>query len=100
MSYELEFDPRAWKEWNRLDRTIKEQFKEKLAEVIQNPRIESNRLRELSDCYRIKLRRSGYRLVSRGATKINIKISLVRLFSALRVLQGAYRRLALSHSPL
>ena len=63
MSYELEFDPRAWKEWNKLDRTIKEQFKKKLAEVIQNPRVESNRLRELSDCYRIKLRRSGYRLV-------------------------------------
>lgn len=63
MSYELEFDPRAWKEWKKLDRTVQEQFKKRLAEVVNKPRIESNKLREFPDCYRIKLRRSGYRLV-------------------------------------
>jgi len=63
MSYELEFEPRAWKEWKKLDRTVQTQFKKRLATVIKNPRIESNKLREFPDCYRIKLRRSGYRLV-------------------------------------
>ncbi|HLS51489.1 MAG TPA: type II toxin-antitoxin system mRNA interferase toxin, RelE/StbE family [Burkholderiaceae bacterium] len=63
MSYELEFDPRALKEWQKLDQTIKQQFKKRLAEVVTNPRIETSRLRDFPDCYRIKLRSSGYRLV-------------------------------------
>ena len=28
-----------------------------------NPRVEANRLRDLPDCYKIKLRRAGYRLI-------------------------------------
>ena len=38
-------------------------FKKKLGEVLEQPRIEVNRLRELPDCYKIKLRKAGYRLV-------------------------------------
>ncbi|MCH7071949.1 type II toxin-antitoxin system mRNA interferase toxin, RelE/StbE family, partial [Escherichia coli] len=34
-----------------------------LEQVLQHPRIDKNRLRELHDCYKIKLRASGYRLV-------------------------------------
>lgn len=63
MTYNLEFDPRALKEWFKLGETVRRQFKKKLAEVLENPRIEANRLRELPDCYKIKLRASGYRLV-------------------------------------
>lgn len=63
MSYELVFDPRALKEWKKLGATVREQFKKKLAEVLINPRVESARLRELADCYKIKLKSSGYRLV-------------------------------------
>ncbi|MFM2479741.1 type II toxin-antitoxin system RelE family toxin [Celerinatantimonas sp. MCCC 1A17872] len=63
MTYELEFDPRAWKEWKKLGATVQQQFKKKLAEVVKAPRIEANRLRELPDCYKIKLRSSGFRLV-------------------------------------
>lgn len=63
MSYELAFDPRALKEWNKLGETVKAQFKKKLAEVLSNPRIETARLYDLPDCYKIKLRSSGYRLV-------------------------------------
>ncbi|TCJ98423.1 mRNA interferase RelE/StbE [Volucribacter psittacicida] len=63
MTYELYFDPRALKEWQKLGKTVKEQFKKKLAKVLQNPRIEANRLSSFSDCYKIKLREAGYRLV-------------------------------------
>ena len=63
MTFELEFDPRAWKEWEKLGDTVRQQLKKKLAEVLLNPRIEANRLHSLPDCYKIKLRSSGYRLV-------------------------------------
>lgn len=63
MSYELEFLEDAWKEWERLDPGLKVQFKKKLSERLAHPRVESARLRQLPDCYKIKLRRSGYRLV-------------------------------------
>lgn len=43
--------------------TVREQLKKKLAEVLVNPRVEANRLHALPDCYKIKLRSSGYRLV-------------------------------------
>ena len=63
MTFELEFDPRAWKEWKKLGDTVRQQFKKKLAEVLERPRVEANRLHGLPDCYKIKLRSSGYRLV-------------------------------------
>ena len=40
-----------------------EHLKKKLATILVNPRIHANRLRALPDCYKIKLRSSGYRLV-------------------------------------
>lgn len=63
MTYELEFDPRALKEWQKLDQTVREQFKKKLSEVIKNPEIPANKLSGYRNCYKIKLRKAGYRLV-------------------------------------
>ncbi|MCP3699908.1 MAG: type II toxin-antitoxin system RelE/ParE family toxin [Aliivibrio sp.] len=63
MTYDIEFDKRALKEWEKLDSEVKKQFKNKLSKVLENPKIEANRLRELPDCYKIKLRKSGYRLI-------------------------------------
>lgn len=63
MTYSLEFDARALKEWQKLGDTVRQQLKKKLAEVLLNPRIEASRLHSLPDCYKIKLRSSGYRLV-------------------------------------
>jgi len=63
MTYRLEFDARALKEWQKLGDTVRLQFKKKLAQVIINPRVEANRLHSLPDCYKIKLRSSGYPLV-------------------------------------
>lgn len=63
MAYHLDFDERALKEWRKLGSTVREQLKKKLAEVLELPRIEANRLHGMPDCYKIKLRSSGYRLV-------------------------------------
>lgn len=43
--------------------TVRQQLKKKLATILVNPRIEPNRLHAFPDCYKIKLRSSGYRLV-------------------------------------
>jgi mRNA interferase RelE/StbE len=53
MTYSLEFDDRALKEWRKLGDTIREQLKKKLAAILLNPRIEANRLHSLPDCYKI-----------------------------------------------
>ena len=65
MSYSLRFHELALKEWKRLDSTIQEQFKKKLRERLENPRISSAALSGMKDCYKIKLRAVGYRLVYR-----------------------------------
>ncbi|MBT4668720.1 MAG: type II toxin-antitoxin system RelE/ParE family toxin [Candidatus Ruthia sp.] len=63
MSYKLTFKQDAKKEWDKLNKSIKVIFVKKLEERLVNPHIESARLRQLKDCYKIKLRRAGYRLV-------------------------------------
>ena len=63
MTYELAFKQDALKEWNKLDSTIRTQFKKKLIERLDNPKVESSRLNGMKDCYKIKLKKSGYRLV-------------------------------------
>ncbi len=63
MNYELAFKKSALKEWRKLDGPVREQFKKKLAERLEQPRVETDNLRGLPDCYKIKLRNSGYRLV-------------------------------------
>ena len=63
MTYSLDFDARALKEWQKLGDTVRQQLKKKLVEILKNPRVETNRLHGLPDCYKIKLRSSGYRLI-------------------------------------
>ena len=63
MSYELAFLEEALKEWQKLDATVREQFKSKLAERLRNPRVPASRLSGHPDRYKIKLRSAGYRLV-------------------------------------
>ena len=63
MTFKLVFKQEALKEWGKLDTTIRSQFKKKLIERLEKPHIESARLSGMKDCYKIKLRRAGYRLV-------------------------------------
>ena len=64
MSYELAIHPGAEKEWAKLDGSIKRRFKEKLAsERLKRPRVAKDALRELPDCYKIKITTPQYRLI-------------------------------------
>ena len=61
--YSLEFNVQAKKEWDKLNSTIRLQLAKKLKERLANPRVEPDKLRDMPDCYKIKLRSVGYRLV-------------------------------------
>lgn len=63
MSYELNFHPDALDEWRKLDKSVRDQFKKKLAERLQTPRVPASQLSSPKDRYKIKLRNAGYRLV-------------------------------------
>lgn len=63
MSYKLLFKADALKEWKSLDNPIRKQFLKKLKERLIKPRDEASRLSGMKNCYKIKLRSSGYRLV-------------------------------------
>ncbi|MFV8800297.1 type II toxin-antitoxin system RelE family toxin [Yersinia sp. LJYL362] len=63
MNYKLEFEENALKEFKKLGSTLQVQFKKKLISVLENPHIPANKLCGMRDCYKIKLRASGYRLV-------------------------------------
>jgi len=62
MTYSLKFKPKALKEWNKLNSTIKKQFAKKLEAILENPHIPHNKLSGFNNIYKIKLRQSGYRL--------------------------------------
>lgn len=63
MTYKLTFLKSAKKEWDKLTPSIKTQFKSKLAKRLEDPCIPKDKLAGMIDCYKIKLRASGYRLV-------------------------------------
>ncbi len=63
MTYELAFKASALKEWQKLGRTVREQFKKKLKERLENPHVPGAALSGATNLYKIKLRQAGYRLV-------------------------------------
>lgn len=64
-TYRLVFLTDAKKEWDKLGPTIRSQFGKKLQERLLSPRVPAARLSDMPDCYKIKLRAAGYRLVYR-----------------------------------
>ncbi|QFU32838.1 type II toxin-antitoxin system RelE/ParE family toxin [Brevundimonas sp. Bb-A] len=65
MPFDLQFLPSALKEWEKLGAPVRVQFKEKLAERLESPRVPKDALHGMRDHYKIKLRYAGYRLVYR-----------------------------------
>jgi len=63
MTYKLTFLESAKKEWDKLSEQIKNDFKKKLLQRLENPIISKDNLSGLKNCYKIKLRAVGYRLV-------------------------------------
>lgn len=64
MAYAIRVHEDFIDELNKLDHAIKLQLRKKLDKVVENPHIPKNRLSgDLHNCYKIKLRRAGVRLV-------------------------------------
>lgn len=63
MTYELEFNEKALEEFDKLSPDIANQFIKKLEKILENPRIPKNKLCGAKDLYKIKLRKSGFRLL-------------------------------------
>ena len=62
--FELAIHAGADKEWSKLGGSIKRRLKEKLEnERLINPRVVKDALRELPDCYKIKITTPQYRLI-------------------------------------
>ena len=91
MSYELRFHPDALDEWRKLDSTVREQLKKKLAERLQEPQVPAARLSGQKDRYKIKLKSLGYRLVYevRGAELVVLVVAVGK-----RERNAVYRRAA------
>jgi len=62
MTYRLKFTKKSKKEWDKLSQAISAQFKKKLKERLENPRVAKDKLSGYDNIYKIKLRSSGYRL--------------------------------------
>nr|WP_283939014.1 type II toxin-antitoxin system RelE/ParE family toxin [Pseudomonas sp. T1.Ur] len=65
IEYGVEWDPKALKELKKLDGAVRLQLLKKLRERQGHPRIPGDALHGMKDCYKIKLRGAGYRLVYR-----------------------------------
>ena len=62
--YRLKFVSDAWAEWLALDGSVRELLKKALKKRLVQPRPPGSVLHgDLRDCYKIKLRKQGYRLV-------------------------------------
>lgn len=62
--YRLQFHTEALKEWHKLDGSIKKPLKNLIQKRLETPSAPGAALAgALSGCYKIKLRRQGYRLV-------------------------------------
>ncbi len=62
-TYRLVFKKEAKKEWDKLDHSIRLVFSRKLKKRLQNPYVPGSQLGSMPNCYKIKLRNAGYRLV-------------------------------------
>jgi mRNA interferase RelE/StbE len=78
MSDELRFHPDALDDWRRLDTTVREQLKKKLAERLQEAHVPAARLSGRKDRYKIKLKSLGYRLAYevRGAELVVLVVAV------------------------
>ncbi|MBU3693391.1 MAG: type II toxin-antitoxin system RelE/ParE family toxin [Rhodocyclaceae bacterium] len=64
MPYRLQFLPEALEEWRSLDGSVRDLLKKALRKRLAQPHLPGAELHaELRHCYKIKLRRAGYRLV-------------------------------------
>lgn len=93
-TYKLEFLPSARKEWDKLGATVRAQFRKKLRERLDDPRVDAAQLRGMPDCYKIKLKAAGYRLVYRVEDmRVTVVVVAVGQRNRNMVYQNASQRL-------
>lgn len=64
--YRLKFVPQALAEWEALDGSVKEPLRKALKKRLEQPHVAGSELHgSLQGCYKIKLRKQGWRLVYR-----------------------------------
>lgn len=64
MAYSIKVHEDFVTELAKLDPAVKQQLRKKLDKVVENPHIPKNRLSgDLHNCYKIKLRKAGVRLI-------------------------------------
>jgi mRNA interferase RelE/StbE len=89
-NFSLEFHVLALKEWQKLDNSVKDQFKKHLEKRLLNPRVASAKLHgDLDNFYKIKLRSIGYRLVYEV---INHKLVIVVIAVGKRNQEEVYKK--------
>lgn len=88
--FELYFLPAALKEWQGLDAAVKDQFRRKLEKLLAAPRVSSMQLSGYRDCYRVKARKAGYRLIYHVSDR-RVTVTVIRV--ARRDKDEAYARL-------
>src|SRR5579875_3906088 len=94
MTYSLEFVESALKEWRKLAPSIRNQLKKKLAERLEHPRVPSARLQGMADCYKIKLRTPGHRLLYQVNDKtVVVTVIAVGKRDKLKVYRAASERI-------
>ena len=94
MTFKLRFHALAWAEWQKLDGSVREPLKKKLAERLEQPRVTSAALHGMVDCYKIKLKALGYRLVYRVEDEVlYVTVVAVGKRERNRVYSGAKDRL-------
>ncbi|MFZ2854899.1 MAG: type II toxin-antitoxin system RelE/ParE family toxin [Rhodocyclaceae bacterium] len=75
--FRLQFLPEALDEWNALDGSVREVLRKALKKRLEQPRTPGAQLHgDLRDCYKIKLRKQGYRLVYRVEDDVLIVLVL------------------------
>jgi mRNA interferase RelE/StbE len=89
LSYELKFDVKALEEWEGLDYGVRTRCLKVLARRLEHPHVLADSLSgELAGCYKIRLGKSGHRLV---CTVIETRQTLFVLSVGRRADKAAYR---------
>jgi mRNA interferase RelE/StbE len=96
MSYKLKFLPSAWKEWEKLGETVRQQFKKMHAGRLEQPVVAADRLRGQQHYFKIKLRSAGYRLVYEVEEN---RVTVYVIAVGKRDKETAYRRAAKRKRP-
>ena len=94
-TYRLKFLPDALDEWNALDGSVKGVLRKLLKNRLEQPHVPGAKLHgELHGCYKIKLRKQGYRLVYQVEDDVLVVLVLaVAKREGLAVYRSAIERL-------